>query len=235
MTITPFRIVLAALLLAGAAAAQEAVAEPGVVVRGSGIAYGEPDRAVLELGVQTRDPDVRRALAEADDTMRRVRRALRAAGVAEEDFRTTTFQLWREEEFDRDGAPRGAAYRVTHLVEATVREVEGVGEVIAGAVEAGANQIGGVRFALAHPAELERRARTQAMEDARAKAEQLAEAAGARLGDALTIQETGGGGDPPMPLAMMEARAAGPSPVSAGQLAVRVEVTVRYALSSGPR
>lgn len=235
MTPMPFRIVLAALLLAGAAAAQEVVAEPGVTVRASGIAYGEPDRAVLELGVQTRDPDVRRALADADATMRRVRQALLAAGVAEEDLRTTTFQLWREEEVDRDGVPRGAAYRVTHLVEATVRGVEGVGQVIVGAVEAGANQIGGVRFALADPAALERRARALAMEDARAKAEQLAAAAGARLGDPLTIQETGGGGDPPMPLAMMEARGAGPSPVSAGQLAVRVEVTVRYAMVPGPR
>lgn len=220
--------VLAVLTLGAAALAQE-----GVTVQGAGVVHGEPDRAVLELGVQTRDPDVRAALAEADELMRAVRRALLRAGVAEEDLRTTTFQLWREENYDREGVLRGSIFRVTHLVEATVREVDAVGEVIAGAVEAGANQIGGVRFAIADPAELERRAREAAVEDARAKAEQLARAAGARLGPVEMIVESGGGGAPPVPVAMMEARVGGGSPVSTGQLAVRVEVMVRYGLEPG--
>lgn len=223
-------LLLASLALPGAAAAQED--RDGITVAGTGVVYGEPDQAVVELGVDVVDQDVRAALAAANQQMTGVLGALRAAGVDERDIRTTAFDLWREERFPNpaDQSRRETIFRARNLVSVTVRDTTVLGDLLVDAVEAGANVIGGIRFRMDDPAALEEEARRLAVQDARARAEQLAAAAGAELGGVVMITEMKGGNGGPIIPFREAAFAMDSAPVETGQLAVRVDVTVRFEL-----
>ncbi len=213
-------------LSAGVARAQQ----EGILVHGSGVVRAEPDMGWVTLGVTVTDADVQAALDRADAAMTSVRDALSAAGVARPDVRTVAFQVWREDLRDAGGAITGARYHVAHSYEVTVRRLGELGPILAGAVDAGANSVGDVRFGLADAEALLARARVQAMADARARAEQLAEQAGVALGSVLSIEEAvPAGGTPQLAYARVAGAGGGP-PVEGGSLAVRVEVTVRYAI-----
>ena len=232
----PLRPVLAfalILLLAaglGAAPAQEAPLPDQVTVRGEGTVHGTPDEAVLELGVEAVDADARTVIDRTSAAMTSLQEALSLHGVDERDVRTTVFDLYREEPRDEEGAPLPARYRLVHLVQVTLRDIDAVGDVLASAVEAGADRVGGIRFRIADVSELEDQARRAAVADARETAETLAEAAGRSLGPALRIGEID---EPPRPTGGFESRAMAldsAAPVATGQLAVTVTVSMVYAL-----
>ena len=98
---------------------------------------------------------------------------------------------------------------------------------------AGANAIYGINFTVADPAALEAEARAKAMDDARKRAESLAELGGVSLGDIVVISEVVG--TPVMPLGMggsglaMEQAVSVPG-ISPGQLSYQVQVQVTYAI-----
>lgn len=224
---------------------QAALAQMGVAVRtdaetrtlfvvGTGTAYGEPDMAVLEIGVNVASENVAQASAEANEAMERILDALTAAGVAPHDIRTLNYNIWREEPWSPEGRPTTPVFRIVNTVQVTVREVLRVGEILGLSIEAGANSVGSVQYALSDPAQLENAARERAMRLVRDRAERLAELAGVSLGEVRTITEA-----PdvyPMPPApwgrggMAEAAMDSDVPVAAGQLSVTVTLQVVYGL-----
>jgi uncharacterized protein len=214
---------LLALLAANAARAQ---VDPGIHVTGSGVVYGSPDQALIDIGVNIDDASVGDALRRADETMQAVRQAALALGVAADDVRTVSFHVWREELRDRDGNVTGERYRVQHSYQVVARDSDTVGDLLTVMVEAGANQVGGIQYTLSDPADLQRQAREVAMRDARGKAEALAELAGLSLAAPYAITESGAAPGPGAQFALRDGLGGGS--VSAGQLAVRVDVEVWY-------
>src|SRR5215216_4103108 len=65
----------------------------GISVQGQGIAYGAPDVADVDIGVQTQARDVSTAREDAARTMDAVNKAIKANGVADADIRTTQFSV----------------------------------------------------------------------------------------------------------------------------------------------
>ncbi len=221
------------LLLLGAATAQNAD-ERNISVFGSGTVYGEPDVALLELGVDITNEDLSAASTEADETMRRIIEALLAAGVAEEDIQTVAYNIWLENRYGPNGEPTTAVYHVTNVVRVTVREAERAGEVISSSVDAGANVINNIRYTFLDTDALERGARELAFMNAQSKAQQLASLAGVTLGSVMSISESGGfGGEPFYGDRAMMAESTSAAPVSGGQLAVTVTVEARFSISEG--
>ena len=220
------------LLMLGMATAQN-IDERSVAVSGSGTVYGEPDVALLDLGVDITNEDLSAASSEADATMRRVVEALLAAGVAEEDVQTVAYNIWLENRYDRNNVPTTEAYHVTNVVRVTVREVGRAGELLGEAVDAGANVVNGVQYTFSDTGALERGARELAFMDARDKAEQLASLAGVTLGPVLSISESSGfGGEPFYDRGVMAAaESMSAPPVSGGQLAVTVTVSARFGIA----
>ncbi|MBS3933997.1 MAG: SIMPL domain-containing protein [Truepera sp.] len=201
----------------------------GITVTGSGTVYGEPDMAVFEVGVNVLNEDLSLATAEADAAMRRMTEALVAAGVAERDIRTVTFNIWREEPWGQE-RPK-PAFRVMNTVRVTVREVARAGELLSLSLASGANTVNSIQYTLADPTGLMRQARELAMADALAKAEQLAALAGVALGEVTMISET------PVGMTLFTERAVmmgagGPDgvPLAAGELAVTVSLVVNFAI-----
>lgn len=228
---TRFRILMLALavaLVAMSAAAQSSVASGagGVLVQGSGVVMGEPDVVQVVLGVDMVETELADALANADRAMTAVRQALVDGGVAQADIRTAGFDIWREDVRDDQGTVTASRYHVRHNYQVTVRALDRIGTLIPAAVAAGANSVSDITFTMSDPSALQSRARAAAMADARARAEELAKAAGVQLGRPISIEEhvvsQGGRGN------VAFARASGGSPIAAGQLAVEIDVSVRY-------
>jgi uncharacterized protein YggE len=64
------------------------------------------------------------------------------------------------------------------------------GELLQAAVAAGANQAGGLRFSVADPSKIRARGLELAFQDARSKAEALAQLSRSSLGDVVCVSET---------------------------------------------
>lgn len=213
------------LLAAGLASAQV----EGIRVNGSGIAYGAPDTAEFTVGINSLAAEVSSATEEANGVASAIIEALKAEGVAETDIRTSSFSVQRIDSRNEAGELTGASYRVLNSLHVTVRDVTRAGDLLAVALDNGANDAGGLRFTVSDPASLRNDARAAAMEDAFQRAFQLAELAGVQLGAPVLIEEYSSGGSPAMTrnYAMVTADAAS-VPVEAGELSVNVDVTVVY-------
>jgi uncharacterized protein len=178
-----------------------------VSVSGSGNIQAEPDMAVVVLGVQIEAATAREALTANNEQMDDLIAALRSAGVAQADIKTLSVQLYPRYNdqlptpvpVDPTPTPTGAApdapenriagYVASNTVEVTVRNLVNLGQTIDDAITAGGNTVQGIRFDIANQTALLDEAREAAMGDARRKAEQLADLAGAELGVVVSISE----------------------------------------------
>ncbi len=231
---------------AGRAAAQAAAVfprgaqvEPGITVTGSGEARAAPDIAHLNLGVQTQAATAEAALRDNNAKMKAVIDSLTSAGVAARDMQTFGLSIRPLEEQRTPGSvqpagrpPQVLAYRVDNSLAVTIREIDKVGQVVDGAVRAGANASGGVRFAVKEPGALHDQALKQALDAARAEAQAIATGLGLGLGPAISVSEEGEprGPVPMAGVAAAPAQAADGVPIATGELTVHVRVRAVFAI-----
>lgn len=201
-----------------------------VTVTGRGRVALVPDVAVVELACEATGADPALALAAASSAMAQVRRVLVAGGVAPADARTRDLSLWGDT--DRDGRPSG--YRACLGLTATLRDVDGVGRLVADAIGASgpAGRLGGLRLESSEAASARSRARNLAWADAFAAAEQLATLAGLALGPVVDLVdgEPAAAGPVPVARALALAKDAGPS-LDPGTIEVSAAVTVTWELA----
>jgi uncharacterized protein len=201
-----------------------------VQVSGRGQVMAEPDRAIVRFGVQTEADSAQDALAENSEQMTAVISATLEAGVAEADIQTSGFQLQPQYDAGPDGTnPELTGYRASNIVQVTVRDLEQIGELLDTVVSAGSNTIEGIQFEVSDQADMQAAAREAAIEDARQRAEQLAELTGAELGPVQTIMETAGFGPAPLATTFNESFAAS-VPVQPGTQAIETIVQVTWLL-----
>jgi uncharacterized protein YggE len=204
----------------------------GIHVTGTGEASGAPDLAILDLGVSAEAKTVERARDTAAEAMNDVLDALKDDGVADEDVQTRQFRIEPEYEFP-DGRRVLIGFRVTNVVQVKVRDLDRVGEVIDDVADAAGDvgQVQNLRFSIEDPDTLKAEARKEAVADARAKAESLAELSGVKLGEPLSVNESVGV-PPPYLLetTFMGGGAAEVTPIEPGELEVSVTVDVLYAI-----
>jgi uncharacterized protein YggE len=231
-------IILMILILTGCAgpvpAANSNETQPTISVNGSGEATAVPDVVFVSLGIQVQANDLGEAIVEANGTMNTIFTALQAEGLEEKDMQTSGFNVRTENIRDRDGNPTGqAVYHVNNTVRLTVRDLENTGDIIGAALDAGANSVNGLNFGIENNDELLAEARTAAVADARARAEQLAEGLGVTVGKPITISEQGGVEMPLQRNQMADvafAEAATAPPISGGELTVSSQVYVVFEL-----
>jgi hypothetical protein len=168
-------------------------------------------------------------MAANAQAMSRVLAALRGAGIAERDLRTSSLNLSPQEVYEQGKPPRLTGYQASNRLIVTVRTLGALGTVVDAAVEAGATTIGGVSFGFTDPASAQNSARLAAVKALEDKASLYAQAVGYHIVRLVSLSEEGPqGGLTPNPLTfVMEARtvAPPPQPVEAGETAVRIAVT----------
>lgn len=215
--------------------ADNAPANGSITVIGRGEAFGTPDEAHAQVGVEIFADTAAEATAQNEATMQLIMEVLTAQGIAPEDIQTSNYSLWAEQFYGERGPEGIVGYRVNNQVSITIRDLSKIGEVLAATTDAGANAIHGVFFTVSDPAALEAEARASAMENARQRAESLAQLSGVALGNVQMISEVvgqpvmpfGGGGGFDM---AMEMAASAPT-LSPGQLNYQVQIQVTYTIN----
>ena len=212
-----------------------------ITVTGSGTAYGTPDVVQVGLGVDVSNADIQVAMNDASNRMNAIMQALEAGGVDQKDIRTDSFNIYQDNSQSGPAGPQAQegqpVYRVSTTVSVTVRQTDKVGNLLAAAVNAGANTVNYIQFSIEDRTALESQARKLAVADARSRAEELAGLLGLTLGEPLQVSEgssstppvygLGGGG-------VYAASVAAPPPISQGTLSVDMSVTITFAVSSAP-
>ncbi|MEX0907778.1 MAG: SIMPL domain-containing protein [Gemmatimonadota bacterium] len=233
------KLVCLALLLmpAGLAAQQPEETQRTLHVNSTGSVEREPEQGVVLLAVESEAVGAQQA-AEANATkMAELMAALRAAGVPDRQIRTVSYELRPEysQQVDNREPPRITSYRATNMVQVTVDSVSRMGSIIDAAISNGANRVASISFQLRDYRAAHLEAVGNAVRNARREAEIVAEAAGERLGPAVTIS-TGGYAPPQPPMPMrsysMDAMqgAAAPTSIEGGTLTVTAHVSIVYSL-----
>ena len=208
--------------------------QEGIWVNGNGRVVAVPDVAVLRLGIEAQEMTVAEAQDQAREAMDRVMKALENEGVAEKDIQTQYFNINRVTRWDSQEEKEVViGYRVTNVVTAKVRDVAKTGDVIDAVAAAGGDytRIDSISFTLDDPSEYQKEARQQAVVDAEAKAKQLAEAAGVKLGRPLYITESSYIPGPVYRQDVMEKAEGAPAvetPISPGEMEITVNVQISY-------
>jgi uncharacterized protein YggE len=222
---------LVGLLYARPVTAQSSVGVPGmrqVSVVGHGEVTGKPDTATVQIGVETDAATAKDALAQNTTQAQAIQARLVKLGVAEKDIQTSNFSI--NPTYGSDSR-QVAGYHVSNIVTVKIRDLENSGTLLDQVVQSGANSIYGVSFSVADPQALLDKAREQAMQNAKARATQLASAGGASLGDVLVISENAAAPPIVMPAARAEAAQAAPAvPVQPGEQSFNVDVQVTFGL-----
>jgi len=225
------------LLIPGIVAAQEQEADPRTItVSAQGTIEREPEEGVVTFAVESEAGDARAAADANAARMTELLAALRSAGVPARNIRTVSYELRPEYERQvepRNNPPRIAGYRAINMVQVTVDTVAGMGRIIDTAIGSGANRVTSIGFRLRDPHAAHIEAAQIAMRNARREAEAIAEAAGERLGPALSINTGGYHAPPPSPPMYARAEmdmAMAQTPVETGTLTVVATVNVVYRL-----
>jgi hypothetical protein len=218
-----------------AAAAAQTAAERSITVVGTGKATGKPDIARVTVGIETQAPSLQEAVDDNKVRMNGLLDTLKKLGLSDKDIRTSNYSVYTE----RVGQPSMAAdqpvsadqmiYHVTNQVDVVVRDVNQLGNVLDQAVAAGANNIYGVNFSVEDATKLEADARTKAVADAKARAENLAQLNGVQLGEVISVSEVVGGA--PVPLYRDAAGlGGGGTQVQPGELEISTSIQITYAM-----
>ena len=198
----------------------------GITVSGVGTVSAAADVATLNLGVEAFAETVKEARDDAGAANQRVVAALVAEGVAEDDIATRRFNI--SSRYGREG-DSVIGYRVKNQLTVKARDLTKIGDLIDAVTEAGGDltRFQEVNFSIEDPEQLEVQARAAAVEDLKAKAEQLAELMGVGVGAPVLISEGGGATGFNDRFALSAAMAFESGGASTEVRAGEVEVTVR--------
>ena len=229
--------VFAGMILVGTAHAQQqsaptqqATSAPDgrVVVIGEGSVSVAPDYAQISGGVTTRGKSVKEATDANSKLMAAVTSALVDAGIAQKDIQTSRFSIQPIYVTpDPHGEAKLSGYSVSNQVNVAIRDIAKVGDILDRLVAAGVTNVGNIEFLHANPSKILDQAREAAVADAKRKAEIYAKASGLTLGRVLWITEDPDYA-PPMPMMRMAAGMPASVPISAGEDALRVRITVGF-------
>lgn len=217
--------VVASLACAGSPFAQAqperaATPPPQIATSGVGELKLPPARATVLLVVETAATDAATAAQDNARRVARVRRALEKEGMPGAAVQNAGYSVRDEARRPEAKEPRFVA---RNAISVALGDVARVGAIIDAALEAGATHVEDIRFYVADEAEAKRKALAAAVQEARAQAEAIAQAAGGRLGAVIEISALDG---EVRPLAM--ARAAPQTDVSRGDIVVTQRVMARW-------
>ena len=206
---------------------------PQIAVTGRGEVKVSPDRATIQISVQTRGSTAAGAATENANKQQAVLAALRALGLGNDQLSTINYNVYPEQRYEQGKEPVIVAYNVTNTILAEVRKLTQVGPVIDAALSHGANMITSLQFYASNTEAARRTAIATAIEKARADAEAAAKAARGTLGTLLEISIGSYSPPPPRPVMMMAKQAQADTPINPGEETLAVEVSTRWRFIPG--
>jgi len=206
----------------------------GIWVTGVGEVPVVPDIAVLSIGVQAQKDTVAEAQQAAVGAMNGVMGVLDTYNIEEKDIQTQQFSIQPVYRWD-NGEQTLLGYSVTNIVIVKIRDIDDAGSIIDAAVAAGGDytRVNSISFTVDEPEAYYEDARQEAMQDAEAKAKQLAELGDVKLGKPNYINEYSGYISPPViyrDFAEGAPSADTETSISPGEIEIQLTVEVHYGI-----
>lgn len=163
---------------------------PRVSVQGEAKVEVVPDQLTVEFSVTQLADEVTDATASVNRRTAAALKAAREAGVAEEDLRALAVSVQPQWDW-REGEQLFRGHQATRVVRMMVRDIDVWPRLLNALVEAGVDRVDSVEPSHSNQQMIARQALRAAVEDARARADVLADAAGAEVTEVFSIAETG--------------------------------------------
>jgi hypothetical protein len=177
---------------------------------GEGKITAVPDEATVDAGVTAQSQTVADAQTKVNQTADKIIADLKKLGLSDKDIKTTDYSV--SPNYSNEVVPMGApmmaggqqtitGYTVTQNLEVKVKPIDKANKVVDTATADGANLVGNVTFTFSDTLQksLEQQATQQAVNDAKDKAQTLANASGIHLGKIVNVVENS---NQPRPLMM---------------------------------
>jgi len=204
-----------------------------ISVTGNGRVYVTPDVAYINIGVKSQADKVADALKKNNDQAAGVASALTSMGVDPKDIQTSAFNVYPQQEFGPNGEVTRTYYVVENTVYVTARNLQNLGQMLDAVVQNGANTVNSIQFDVLDKSKATSEARKLAVQDGSTQAQELADAAGVKLGPLTSLNVYSSGG--PMPAFQgkggASADSGGQVPVSAGQLVINMDANMVYEIA----
>ncbi len=212
-----------------------AASSKGVFVSGQGEVTVKPDVAYVELGVETQRKTALEAQRENAKISERVVDRLVSLGLSRDKIETTRLSLYPIRNRNKSDEDIVTGYRATNQVRVTISALDRVGQIIDGAVDAGANTVNDIVFSVKDLSKFKAEALKEAARDARERAEAIASALGLKVAGVISISDEG------VPVIMTsrpyELRGAGEwdqakalTPVEPGDVRIHVSLKANFSL-----
>ena len=174
-----------------------------ISVDGTGDVFAVPDTATFSYSVMDTAKDVTTAQTSVNTKGNAIMAYLKSQGIDEKDIQTTDYSVNPQYEWSQSACPNGGycpggkqiltGYQVSETVSVKVKDTTKAGALLSGIGSKGATNLSGLSFTIDDQVALEAEARTKAITDARAKAEELAKELGVSLVRVVGFSENGGG------------------------------------------
>lgn len=214
-------------------------------MEGDGKVTVKPDIARISLSVASTGKTVKEVTEANNKSMNAVIAEMKNLGIDAKDIMTSSYNLYPQYDYNTPvyydkpepaKLPEIIGYSLTQSLDLKVRDLTKTDQVIDVATKSGANQVGSLSFDVDDLAPVKVEARKLAFQKARDKAEQMAAAAGVRLGRVETFSEGFSGGYPMVQYAsnyasrdmMMGVEESLAPSIESGSKDVTVNVSVTY-------
>jgi len=164
---------------------------------GTGEATAVPDTAQFTLGVTKTASTVQQAKEQMTQAANKIITDLKTLGVEDKNIKTVDYQV--NPNYDTTSGAQITGYTVTQTLQVSITPIEKANQAVDKATADGANQVSSLIFTLtdAEKQQLEDKARSEAIQNAKQQAQKLASQTGVRLGRIINVQQ--GGGQTPFP------------------------------------
>lgn len=163
--------------------------ERSITISGKGEVVAIPDIAMVNLGYQSEQPTVAEAQQDNTDKINTLIERVKNMGISPQDIQTTSYNVWPRYDYI-DGRQELRGYTVSQNVVVKVRDTSKISQVLALVGELGLNQVGGISFDIDEIETVQQEARLEALQNAKLKAEQLANVMGVKLKKVISFSES---------------------------------------------
>lgn len=191
LTLVMVILTLASVIILNLNRAEQTEYPATITVEGTGEVVAIPDIATFSFAVEAEAETADEAQGESAESINGIISYLEESGVAENDIETTSYNLYPRYTFTERICPAGSfcppgervqdGFTVSQRVSVKVRDTEQAGALISGVGERGATNISSLDFTIDDTEALEAEARSEAIANARAEAETLAEDLGVQI------------------------------------------------------
>lgn len=145
-----------------------------LTITGTGEVYITPDVGVINISVRTENKEVKNGTEENNKKTNDIIAFLKSKNVEEKDIKTSSFNINPVYSYEKETGKRNlSGYEVSQSLTVKIRDTSKVGEIISGATEKGANDIGELTFITDDNEKIKEQAKKIAIENAKIKAKDL--------------------------------------------------------------